>query len=457
MSGGQPNGGLTTAAPTVGARLGAFTAGLTIDRIPADVIEKLRCNLLHDLACALGAHTAGEELWATLRDRRPAESTLLCDGAKVGAEYAAFANGAMIHTRAQDDTHFAAKTHVGAAIVPAALALAERDGRSGADLATAVVAGCEVAAAVGERLAARCTARGFRATPVFGTLGAAAAAASMLGLDSTGAADAIAIASSFSGGLNQTWIDGSSEYRIQLGMAARNGITAATLAAGGLHGAVRWYEGAAGFARAFADVEDDGSGDWELGERWRLLTVTYKPYPVCAITQSPVSIAIDLATDNDLDVADIASVRCVLNDADRTYPGTVNQGPFGDIAATLMSAQYCVAMALRDRGATLQGLRAFDDPELMRLVGVTEVIGDPSVANLAARLELTLSDGRELSGSLVPDESTYGWAWEGVIANLKRMAPEIAVDAAGLDRVVDLVAGLTELTDVGELAAATVA
>jgi hypothetical protein len=156
-------------------------------------------------------------------------------------------------------------------------------------------------------------------------------------------------------------------------------------------------------------------------------------------------------------VADIASVRCVLNDADRTYPGTVNEGPFGDIAATLMSAQYCVAMALRDRGATLEGLRAFDDPELMRLVGVTEVIGDPSVPNLGARLELTLSDGRSLSGSLVPDASTYGWGWEGVVANLKRMAPEIAVSAEGLDRLVDLVAGLIELADVGELTAATVA
>ena len=92
-----------------------------------------------------------------------------------------------MHTRAQDDTHFAAKTHVGSAVLPAALALAERDRCSGADVATPVIAGCEVAAAVGERLAPAVTARGFRATPVFGTLGAAAAAASLLGLDAAGA------------------------------------------------------------------------------------------------------------------------------------------------------------------------------------------------------------------------------------------------------------------------------
>lgn len=446
----------TTTCATVGDQLGRFAAELSIDRVPAEVVQKLRCNVLHDLACALGAHSAGEDVWATVRDRRPAEATMLCDGGRVSAEHAAFANGSLIHTRAQDDTHFAAKTHVGAAIIPAALALAERDGRSGAELATAVIAGCEVAAAVGERLAARTTVRGFRATPVFGTLGAAAAAASILGLDVAGATDAIAIASSLSGGLNQTWIDGSSEYRLQLGMAARNGVAAATLAAGGLHGASNWYEGAAGFARAFADVQDD-RGDLDLGERWRLIDVTYKPYPVCAITQSPVQVAIDLATDNDLAVDRIASVRCVLNSADRTYPGTVNPGPFGDIAATLMSAQYCVAMALRDRTATLQGLRAFDDPELMRLVAATDVVGDDAVPNLGARVELTTVDGERLSGELIPDDSTYGWDWDGVVSNLHRMAPELALDGDRIDAVVSLVSRLTELADVGQLTAATVA
>jgi 2-methylcitrate dehydratase PrpD len=446
----------TTTTATVGQRLGRFAAELSIDRLPDAVTEKLRCNVLHNLACALGAHDAGEPVWATLRDRGPAEATILCDGGRVAVEHAAFANGALMHTRAQDDTHFAAKTHVGSAVMPAALALAEREGRSGADFAVAVVAGCEVAAAVGERLAAAATARGFRATPVFGTLGAAAAAASILGLDGAQTADAIAIASSFSAGLNQTWIDGSSEYRLELGMAARNGIVAAELATAGLSGASHWYEGDAGFARAFAGLTDVAGGDWELGERWRLLDVTYKPYPVCAITQSPVQVAIDLATDNDLAPADIASIRCVLNSADRTYPGTVNPGPFQDIGATLMSAQFCVAMALKGRGATLAGLREFDDPELMRLVSVTDVVGEDGIPNLGTRVELTTVDGRELKGELIPDDSTYGWDWDGVVANLYRMAPEMAVPQAGLEALVDTVSRLTELRELAPVTAATV-
>lgn len=447
-----------TTVPSVGDRLGAFVAELTIDQLPEPVLEKLRCNVLHNLACALGAWTAGGPVWDVVRDRRPAEATLLCDGERVSVEAAAMANAALMHTRAQDDTHFPAKTHVGSAVGPAVLAIAERDGRSGADFAVAMVAGCEVAAAVGERLAPAVTARGFRATPVFGTLGAAAAVASLLGLDARGCADAIAIASNFSAGLNQTWIDGTSEYRLQLGMAARNGITAAELAASGLHGAGHWYEGDAGYARAFAGADPGtaAAGDWELGERWRLLDVTYKPYPVCAITQSPVALAIDLATEHHLKPADVVAVRCVLNSADRTYPGTVNAGPFGDIGATLMSAQYCVAMALKLRSATLAGLREFEDPEILRLVELTEVLGEDAIPNLGARIELDLADGRTVTRTLVPDASTYGWDWCGVVANLARMQDEIAVSRDALDGLVRAVRGLTDLSDLSVLTRATV-
>ena len=445
------------AQATTGQVLGDFTAQVAAAELPGEVAEKLRCNLLHDLACAMGAHSVGEPLWGIVRAEGPAEATLLCDGARISAEHAAFANASLMHARAQDDTHFAAKTHVGAAIIPAALALAEQTGADGQTFARAVVAGCEVAAAVGERLAAATTPRGFRASPVFGTLGAAAASAAVLGLDADGCGHALAIASSFAGGLNQTWIDGSSEYRLHLGMAARNGIVAARMAQGGLRGAPHWYEGAAGFARAFAGEGADPGGDWELGRRWRLLDVTYKPYPVCAITQSPVQIALDLAREHDLDPAEITALRCHLNPADRSYPGTMNRGPFGDVGATLMSAEYCVAMALKHRAATLDGLQEFDDPVILRLVGLTDVLPDEGLPNLAGRLAIDTADGRTLAGELVPDASTYGWDWDGVRANAERMLPEMAVGAENLNELTAVVRGLLDLPGVRPLVAATLA
>lgn len=450
-----------------GAQLGRWVASLRADALPPAVQEKLRCNLLHDLAVTLAAYPVGAEVWPLVRDRRPAEATLLCEGTHVSAEHAAFANAQLMHARAQDDTHFAAKTHVGAAVIPAALALAERECVSGAAFATAVIAGCEVAAAVGERHAAASTARGFRASPVFGTLGAAAACASLLGLDADGAADAIAIASSFSGGLNQTWIDGSSEYRIELGMAARNGVLAAQLAASGQRGAVHWYEGAAGFARAFGGVEEASSEPWELGERWRLLDVTYKPYPVCAILQSAVEVGLGLTREHDLDTETVSAVRIHLNVNDRTYPGTVNRGPYRDVGATLMSAEYCVAMALRDRAATLAGLRGFEDPQLARLINVTDVLGDERIPPLGARVEVDVTAPGNgggspaaatttLTGELLPDASTYGWEWAGVRANAARMADEMAITPAARERLEQAVRDVFELPDVGTLVRETV-
>ena len=299
---------------------------------------------------------------------------------------------------------------------------------------------------------------GFRASPVFGTVGAAAAAASLLGLDAPALGDAVAIASSFSGGLNQTWIDGSSEYRLELGMAARNGILAAELAAAGFHGAAHWYEGAAGFVRAFAGDDLLGvDAPWELGVRWRLLDVTYKPYPVCAITQSVVAVAIRLAGEHDIDPEQVGAVRCYLNPADRCYPGTINRGPYGDIAASLMSAEFCVAMALKHRDATLAGLRELDDPVIMSLVSVTEVLPKDRFPSLAGRVEVTMVDGQTHVGELLPTAETYGWDWAGVLENVRRMEPEIAVDRAALDALEQSVHDVYELDRVDPLVRAGVA
>ncbi|MEZ5076809.1 MAG: MmgE/PrpD family protein [Solirubrobacterales bacterium] len=439
----------------VSERLGRFVVQCREQEPPAEVLEKLRCNLLHDFSVAMAAHAEGPSIWGVARGHAPAESTVLCLGERVDAEHAAFANAALMHARAQDDTHYAAKTHVGSAVIPAALAAAERSGADGAAFARATIAGYEVAAAVGERLAAASTARGFRASMLYGTLGAAAASAALLGLDEEATASAIAIASSFSGGLNQTWIEGSTEWRWELGMAARNGLWAATLAASGAVGAREWYEGAAGFVRAFAG-EDEG-GEWELGERWRILDVIYKPYPVCNITQSPVEAAIGLVGELDIEPDEVESIRCMLNPADRSYPGTLNWGPFTDVGSALMSAPFCVAMAVKHRNATLAGLHETEDSVIRELVARTEVLADERLPTLAARIELTTLTGDRRVRELVPDDDTYGWSWDGVKANSNRLLEEMAVGPEALDRLEQALRGIQDLDSVAPLVEATVA
>lgn len=444
----------TVGGTGVGGLLAEFAVGVGASDLPPEVADKARSNLFHDLASAMAAHRFGSPLWETTRGRLPAEASLLVAGDRVEAEQAAFANGALIHTRAQDDTHFAAKTHVGSTVFPAAIAASQAEGRSGEVFLRAAVAGCEVAAAVGERMARSSTARGFRASPIYGTLGAAAAASVAFGLDLEQTSSAIALSSSFAGGLNQTWIDGSDEYRIQTGNAARNGVFAARLARNGVVGAPRWYEGDAGFEGAFADQVDEQ--DWALGERWRILDVTCKPYPVCAITQSLVQVAIDLAVEFDIEPARIESLRIRLNPEDIQYPGTVNSGPFRAISATLMSAEFCAAMALTDRAATLEGLSRFDDPEILRLVEIAEVVADETLPSVAGGVDLTVG-GEEISRTLRPEASTYNWDWEAVLRNAERMAPEIPGGTSAVEALGREIQAVTERDSLDPMMEATVA
>lgn len=448
---------ITTQSSAVHDRLGEFVAGLHLDDLPAEVVEKVRCNMLHDLACAMAAHTVGPLVWPVVSELRPAESTLICSGDRVPAEHAAFANSVLMHARAQDDTHFSAKCHAGSAVVPTALAVAQRLGSSGAEVVAAIVAGYETATSIGELLAADTTARGFRASSVFGPLGAAACASSLLGLDATATANAIAIATSFSGGLNQAWIDGSTEWRWELGMSSRNGILAARLAAAGAHGARQAFEGAAGFARAFAGAENWDANELELGRRWRVLDVIYKPYPVCNITQSTVAVGGRLATEHDLRLSDLDSVTLYLNPADRLYPGTLNAGPFIDVGASLMSAQFCLAMALRHRTATLAGLGEVDDSELAAAVGRIEVLPDEGLPVLSARVTITTQDGRKLEDELIPDGATYNWDWDGVSAGAEVLRAEMAQGGPGLDSLREALRQIDQLPNVDPVLQATVA
>lgn len=450
---------VAVAAATASATetLGAFVAGLRLEGVPGHVVEKVKCNLLHDLACSLAAHSIGRPVWALVDGLAPGEATLLCTGKRVPAESAAFANAVIMHGRAQDDTHFGAKCHAGSIVVPAVLATAQRTGASGARVIAALVAGYEVATSVGELFADVSTARGFRSSMVYGTLGAAAATASLLGLDAAATADAIGIATSFSGGLNEAWVEGSTEWRWEMGVASRNGITAARLAAEGARGARNAFEGPAGFVRAFVGIDGwEQPADWELGRRWRILDVIYKAHPVCNITQSTVDVAMALARDNDLAPADVAGIKLWLNPVDRVYPGTLNWGPFEDVGATLMSAPYCLAMGFAERGATLAGLRRFDDPEIAHLVGCTEVLPGDDLPVLSARIELRTTDGRTLGGEQVPVPETFDWDWEGISANVERLALEMEDGGATVPALKAALRDLERLDSLEPLLAAVV-
>lgn len=430
------------------SRLGAFVADLDLAAIPDDVVEVIRCALVHNLSvAAAGAEVVivGED-WARARGGSGARAFI--SGIELSPSDAAFVNGCLVHARAQDDTYFPGLTHVGAATTPAVVALAEQSGASVGDVLVGLVAGYEVAGSIGSVAAPVSTAHGFRASGIYGPFASAAGSASMLSLDAGKAAHAIAIASSFSAGTNQTWVGGSSEWQLQLGNASRVGLDSAVLAHSGATGSSDAFEGASGFYAAYVRDASVAEGvGHDLGSTWRTKDVTFKAHPVCAILQTPVEAAIEVRRD----VTDTRFVRASLrlSPAEVAYPGTDGFPPFSDVGSALMSARFCLAVALANGVVTADDLTRSSDRDLVAMSERVDVVADRELGPREFVLEVEWADGRH-SSLTQPDGRLGPWERDELLSHLDRLQSEISgVDLTAIADTVfgDLDAPASRLVD----------
>ncbi len=445
---------------TATQRVADFVAKFDLDQAPQEVLEKAKVTLLHDVGVALAGHELARPAVDVAKDLGACVGSggarLLVDGARVTVEHAALANGALMHARTQDDTQLDASMHLGCTTLPALLALGDREGATGRELLTAMVAGYEAASAIAAGFAPRSTARGLRATSIYGPFASAAATSRLLGLSAEQTTSALGLAASFGGGTNQPWVAGTQEWQYQVGVASRNGLLAAMLAARGVTGAVDALEGPAGHYRCFAgDAEGADSVGSTLGTQWRTLNVTYKPFPICAINQVPVTVLRELVTDHDVREEDVESVTLALAPHEAAYPGTEAQGPFLDVGATLMSAPYCLAVAIRERDVRVADLRRFEDESLMALVRRIEVVPDQALPGSSCRISITTRGGGALSQEYIATPETFNWDRHETTSRLRVLVDDLPFDPQRLDAFVDVALDLDNRS-VRELISATI-
>ncbi len=190
------------------------------------------------------------------------------------ARFAAFANGLAIHADDYDDTQLAVAkdrvygllTHPTAPALPPVLALAERDRRSGADLMLAYQVGVEVECKVAEAILPRHYQHGFHSTATCGSIGAAAGAAKLLGLDREATRRALGIGATQAGGLRENF--GTMTKPFHAGRAAENGVVAAEFAALGFTASPNGLEADRGFFRAAGGGYSPEMIDGKLGNPW---------------------------------------------------------------------------------------------------------------------------------------------------------------------------------------------
>ena len=411
--------------------LARFAAGIDHDALPEAVRMKAKACLLYGLAVgAAGAGTRLPGVAARMFDRTESDGgsgtvRRLLDGARGSPAAAAFANAVLLHARIQEDAHPAG--HVGVVVLPAALAAAEHLGADGKTLLAAIVAGYETALRIGRGHAAAASRQGFRTTPLYGVIGAAAAASRLNELSPERTANALALAANLAGGLREFAVAGTDEYVLQAGSAARSGLTAAWSAAEGMRGAPSILEGPAGFLRAFGGTVDgvDPILSHALGSSFEMMAVTGKRWPVCQFHRgvvrsvlalrdeaaagsgsraadrtrggSPVGMAVGSSAPVVSPSPEAHRIRVTMNPFEAEFFGVRHAGPFESFAHTFMSASFCASLAWVRGAVTLAGMHEFEDPRVLETVRRVEVVADPGRARYQPLVEVALAGGRELA------------------------------------------------------------
>src|SRR3954463_5543239 len=216
---------------------------------------------------------------------------------------AAFVNGTAAHGEDFDDTFEGGPVHAGAVVVPAVLAIAEREKLAGRDVLAGIAVGCELVCRASLVAPKRIHKAGFHPTAVLGALGAAAGVATAMRLSSRQFVDALGVVGSMASGIIEYLAEGAWTKRMHPGGAAQAGIRAVDLARHGFVGPRTVLEGTHGFFHAFARGAE---GDWAkltdgFGEEWVANGIAFKPYACGTMTQPYVDCAARLGKKGDLD------------------------------------------------------------------------------------------------------------------------------------------------------------
>ena len=408
----------------------------------------------------LGSALAGaEEPPARIAQRvvatlgRSEEATVFGAGRSAAAT-AALANGVASHILELDDVHKGSTLHAAAPVIPAALAVAEREHRNGEAFLLAVALGYEAAFRVGEAVNPSHY-RFWHPTGTAATFGAAVAAGSLLELDETAMLHALGSAGTQAAGLWEFNADGAMSKHLHPGKAAFNGVLAADLARQGFTGASRILEGARGFFRATSAVFDATRITDGLGTRWKVSENCYKLHSCCGHTHTAIDVALDYraaAGDADITSVDVATYASGYEIVSERNPKTPYQAKFSlayCVAAALVEGRVGLAQFTPDRFSE-QGVT---DPRIRAMVDRVRIVVDPELtarypAEWGTKIRFTGRGGAAVElGAAFPRGNPENPVSTGVLEDKLRDLVSPRLGAAVADRAIGAVHGLTQCGD----------
>lgn len=357
--------------------------------------ERAALHVLDWIGCAvLGAESdAGRVLrsWAADECGGPCRA-LRAGGRSLSTALAV--NGALGNVLEMDDVHRTSILHPGPIVVPTAIAVAERQEAASEALLDAVVRGYEAMIRIGASVGPGHY-RFWHNTASCGPFGAAAAAASLLGLERQALVWALGNAGTQSGGLWQMRHEAVMSKQLHNARAAQSGALSADLAARGFTGPTTILEGPQGFFAAMCPDGDLGRIAVRPDAHWHIFDTSFKPWPACRHAHPAIDAALalrDKVAPDEIESVHVTTYFDALTFCDRPVPETPLQAKF--------SLQHSVAVSLIDGPPSLASFEpsTIVDP---RVVGLRSLVcveaGEPYVSgypeHYGALVEIHLRDG----------------------------------------------------------------
>ena len=370
--------------------------------------QRAALQLIDWMGCAhLGQTT---ELGAVLRQWAANQAPgpiWACGHSGLQAAEAARWNGSLGSCHEMDDVHREAVVHAGDTVIPAALAMAQRENASAEALLDALVVGYEAGIVLGLLSGPNHYAHWY-STATTGVFASAMACARLLKLDAIQTQHALALAGMQSAGVWQCRLEPGMAKQMATGHSAQAGLVAADLAAAGMSGPLSILEGPLGWLKATAGNLDAARAQALLqappGRTWRVHEVSFKPWPACRHVHPAIECALKLHAQG-IDPGQIEHMRLetyevALSFADQPRPQTPLQGKF--------SLQHGVAWALCHGDFELEATapEALEDPVCTALRERMSLVCGPAQEqaypkSFGAQLHLQMANGTQHSSEVI--------------------------------------------------------
>ncbi|HZM96908.1 MAG TPA: MmgE/PrpD family protein [Vicinamibacterales bacterium] len=448
----------STSAEITG-RLARYMVSARERELSAAVVRDTKHRILDTIGAMISGAVLRPGVLATKYVRSQggtAEASVLTTDIRTTAVNAALANGMFAHADETDDFEPVTKAHPGSAVVPAALAMAEREGRSGTELMRAVVLGYDLCCRFLMTLGpdhVRATHRSAEGTSA--TFGAVGAAASLARLDETGMRFALSYAAQQVSGL---WSWTRDEDHVEkafdfAGMGARNGVTAVTMVQAGFTGVPDVLDGEHNMILALSREGKPEEMIAGLGSRYFVSETAIKVFSVGYPIQAPLDALLTLRREHKLQPGNVTRIVVRLPEDGARI---VDNSAMPDV-----NCQHLMAVALIDGTVSFEmshSRERMEDAAVKAVRSRVQLVADKTLMDPAAPrsglVEVTLSDGRTVRHFTRHPPGTKENPLDAARVNEKvrdLMVPVLG--ASQTDLVIDRVNKLEEVGNVRELVA----